>query len=143
MPKFKLGQCSVDLGIEPLTGVLAAADHDLAWRTYLALVTRPELRQKQLPIKELQDLLSGWRQLLEQWPAPAIERPLPGQLGFLLLAVIELILMPCLASARADGWDAAREFLSALARELASVYGFVDPGASPPLDLLAEWQVRS
>ena len=144
MLKFQLNDCSMNLRIEPLSGTLAASDRRLAWRLYLALVTRPALRDEEMPERELRNLVLALQTMLARWPAARIEAPRPGQLGFLVVTVIETILLPCVRHGRetAAGWPAVREFCGALAREIAQTYGFPDAGASVPKDLLAAWQVR-
>ena len=143
MLKFQLNDCSMSLRIEPLSGRLAASDRRLAWRLYLALVTRPALRDQEMPERELRDLVHALQTMLVDWPAARIEAPRPGQLGFLVVTVIETILIPCVSHGKetSAGWFAVREFCGALAREIAQTYGFPDAGASVPKDLLAAWQV--
>jgi hypothetical protein len=142
MPTFRLGECTVELKIEPLTGPLAPADRQWAWRLYLALVARPGLRADELSADELRDFIGALQAMLADWPAAQIENPRPGHLGHLMAAVIELILVPCLVHGRhaPAAWVSVREFCHALARELASLYRFPDAGANVPRDLLAAWQ---
>jgi hypothetical protein len=145
MPRFQLNDCSMNLRIEPLSGELAPADRHLAWRLYLALVTRPALRNEEMPESELRDLIDALQAMLEHWPASTIETPRPGQLGFLVVAVVEMILLPCVGHGKgaSPGWRAVREFCSAFAREIAQTYSFPDPGANVPKDLLAAWRARA
>ena len=142
MPTFKLGQCSMDFAIEPLLGSLAAADRQLAWRLYLALVSRPAIRGDSFPRDEIFELVSSIRTMLEHWPAAQIEQARTGHLGFQMISVIENILLPCLerGGQAPQCWRATREFLAALARDLARIYKFPDAGANLPRDLLAAWQ---
>ena len=144
MLRFQLNDCSMSLRIEPLSGALAASDRRLAWRIYLALVTRPALRDEDMPERELRDLIQALQAMLAHWPAARIEAPRPGHLGFLVVTVIETILLPCVIHGRqmSAGWPAVREFCGGFAREIAQTYGFPDAGAALPRDLLAAWQVR-
>jgi hypothetical protein len=141
MPRFQLNDCSLSLRIEPLSGELAPADRHLAWRLYLALVTQSALRSDQMPQRELHDLIHALRTMLDDWPAARIEAPRPGQLGFLVVTIIETILLPCVSygEGASGGWPAVRQFCDALAREIAQTYGFPDAGANMPKDLLAAW----
>jgi hypothetical protein len=143
MPIFKLGECLVDLKVEPLTGTLAKIDRQLAWRLYLALVARTSLQADELFAKDLGNFIMAQQVALHDWPAAQIEDPRPGHLGHLIAAVIEMILLPCFLRGRdaPTARASVREFCHALARELASLYGFPDAGANMPRDLLAEWQV--
>ena len=145
MPRFQLNDCSMNLVIEPLSGELAPADRQLAWQIYLALATRCALREEQMPERELRDLVDALQTMLGYWPAARIEAPRPGQLGFLIVTVIEMILLPCVSHGRgaSAGWRAVREFCDAFAREIARTYGFPDAGANVPKDLLAAWQARA
>jgi hypothetical protein len=144
MPKFQLNDCIISLRIEPLDGALALADRRLAWRVYLTLVMRPALRGDQMPERELRDLIDALQMMLGQWPAGRIEAPRPGQLGFLIVTIIEMILLPCVSygSGAPASWPAVREFCDSLAREIADTYRFPDAGANMPKDLLAAWQAR-
>jgi hypothetical protein len=140
MATFQLNDCTMNLQIEPLGGELAAADRRVAWRLYLALATRSALRDDQLPERELRDLIVSVQAMLADWPAAEIKAPRPGHLGFLVIAVVELVLLPCLNRASPAGWRAVREFCHAFAREIAQTYGYPDAGANPPKDLLAAWK---
>jgi hypothetical protein len=142
MPTFKLGDCAVDLKIEPLTGALAQIDRQCAWRLYLALVARPSLQADELFADDLSSFIERLQAAVEDWPAAQIEEPRPGHLGYLIASVIEMILLPCLVHGRraATARSSVREFCHALARELADLYGFPDAGANMPRDLLAEWR---
>jgi hypothetical protein len=142
MPTFRLGECTVDLKIEPLTGALAQTDRQWAWRLYLELVARPALRADELFADDLHDFVGALRAMLEDWPAAQIESPRPGHLGHLMTTVMELILVPCLVHGRnaPAAWTSVREFCHALARELASAYRFPDAGVNVPRDLLAAWR---
>jgi hypothetical protein len=141
MVSFQLNECTLDLQIEPLAGAQATADRQLAWRVYLTLVTRSALRQPQLSETEVRRLIGALEELLAQWPAAEIEKPVSAQLGFVIVTVVEMILIPSLSHAHsADGWAAVRDFCQGLARELAKVYGFPDAGANVPGDLLAAWE---
>jgi hypothetical protein len=142
MPRFQLNDCSMNLLIEPLLGELAPADRQLAWQLYLALVTRSGLREEEMPASELRDFVDALQTMLERWPASKIETPRPGQLGFLGVTVIEVILLPCISHGQgaSPGWRAVREFCHAFAREIAEVYRFPDAGANVPKDLLAAWR---
>ena len=142
MPRFQLNECSINLRIEPLSEPLVYEDRQLAWRLYLALVTRPALRDDEMPAPELGELIDALRRMLEEWPAARIQAPRAGQLGFVVVTVIETILLPCISQqgAKARGWRAVREFCQALAREIAATYGFPDAGANVPKDLLAAWR---
>ena len=139
MATFQLNDCSMNLQIEPLGGELVAADRRAAWRLYLALATLPALRDDQLPERALRDLIVSLQAMLEEWPAGEIKAPRPGHLGFLVVAMIEMVLLPCINRASPAGWRAVREFCHASAREIARTYGFPDAGANPPQDLLAAW----
>jgi len=140
MSTFSLGRCSVELDIEPLAGAMAALDRQLAWRLYVTLVARPGLRRDDTAATELPELIRLLSALAAEWPAGTVETARPGQLGFLIVTVIELILLPCL-DARAEGaWAAVRAFCAALARELSQSYRFVDPGLNLPKDLLDAWR---
>jgi hypothetical protein len=98
-----------------------------------------------MPERELRDLVDALRTMLEHWPAPLIESPRPGQLGFLVVTVIETMLLPCVIHGKgaSSGWRAVREFCDAFAREIALTYGFPDAGANVPKDLLSAWQARA
>ena len=140
MTTFSLGHCSVDLAIEPLGGALTELDRELAWRLYVTLVTRPGLRNADPSAAELPELIRLLSELAAEWPAGRIETARPGQLGFLIIAVIEMVLLPCLGARAGGGWTAVREFCAAFARDLARAYRFLDPGADLPKDLLSVWQ---
>jgi hypothetical protein len=130
--------------LEPLAGELAAADRELAWRLYLALATRPALRDEQMPEPDLKALVDALRTMLQDWPAAQIQAPQPGHLGFVVVTIIETILLPCISHGRGspEGWRATREFCYALAREIANTYGFPDAGTNVPRDLMEAWQER-
>lgn len=142
MPTFTLGECSIALSIEPLAEPLAREDRQLAWELYLALATRPALRADALPPDALGELVDSLRGMLSRWPAGEIENPRAGHLGFLLVAIIELVFVPCLVRG-AQSSDAIRpvlDFCQSMAREVARVYGFPDPGANVPGDLAQAWR---
>jgi hypothetical protein len=142
MVSFQLNECTFDLEIEPLAGAQAKADRQLAWRVYLTLVTRPALRHTQMSDSEVRRLIGTLEEVLAQWPAAEIEKPAAAQLGFVIVTVIEMILIPSLSHAEStEGWAAVRDFCPRLARELAKVYCFPDAGANVPGDLLAAWEV--
>jgi len=141
MPTFTLNQCSIDLSVEPLGGALAKEDRQLAWRFYLALTMRSGLRAGEISRADLQELVGAMQMMLQQWPAGEIANPRPGQLGFLMVAIVEFILLHCLShGASAQASEAVRELCRALAREIATTYGFPDAGANVPQDLLAAWR---
>jgi hypothetical protein len=142
MPTFRLGECTLELKIEPLAGALAQADRQWAWRLYLMLVARPALRSDELSAEDVRDFIAALQAILEDWPAAQIENPRPEQLGHVMATVIQMILMPCLVHGRHTpaAWTSVREFCHALARELASLYRFPDASANVPQDLLAAWQ---
>jgi len=142
MPTFRMGECTLDLKIEPLTGALAQADRQSAWRLYLALVARPALRADELFAEDLRDFIGALQAMLEDWPAAQIENPRPEHLGHLMTTVIEMIFVPCLVHGRhvPAASTSVREFCHTLARELASTYRFPDAGANVPRDLLAAWR---
>lgn len=137
MPTFRLKDCSLDLRIEPLAGPLARADRQCAWRVYLALLTRPALRDERMPEAELRDFVRALRAPLEDWPAAELADPRATHLGHALAAAIEAVFLPCLrhASSEAAAWPAVRDFCRALSSELARLYGFPDAGAGVPGDL--------
>lgn len=138
MVRFQLNECTLELEIEPLAGAQAGADRQLAWRVYLTLVTRSALRQPQMSESEVRRVIGTFEELLAEWPAGEIDTPAPAQLGFVLVTVLEMILIPCLSHAESEeGWSAVRGFCHDLARELAKVYGF--PDASMPDDLEVAW----
>jgi hypothetical protein len=139
---FRLGQCTLALTIEPLAGALAHLDRQLAWRCYLALVTRPALRNDTRSRDALEELITALGIILAEWPAGQVDAPRQGHLGYLLVTVIEAVLVPCLhhEDAGPASWHAVRGFCQALARELAREYGFPDAGANIPADLLAAWR---
>jgi len=145
MPTFKLGECSVDLSVERLDGPLATADRQVAWRLYLELVARPALRDDAPAPDEIRALISAFRDLLAAWPAAQVETARPGQLGYLVLSIVQLVLVPCLqeGQASAQGWTATREFCRSLAAELARVYRFHDTTTALPADLRAAWRART
>src|SRR4051812_9660515 len=118
MPTFQLNDCCLSLRIEPLCGELRTADRQLAWQLYLALVTRPSLRNDEMPELELRALVAALQTMLETWPAAEVDAPRPGQLGFLIITVIETILLPCIThgSGTTPGWRSVRDFCHALAR---------------------------
>lgn len=145
MPTFTLSQLSIDLNVQPLAGPLAPQDRQLAWGLYLALTTRPALREEAMLRAELDELIDSLRTLLERWPAAEISNPQAGHLGFLAVAVIELIFLPCLEHGAhvPEACGAVRRFCESFAREIAITYGFPDAGASAPQDLLSAWRARS
>ena len=141
MVTFQLNECSLNLQIAPLAGEQSVADRQLAWRTYLALIGQPALRRQQFDEAEVRRLIQTLKELVAQWPAAEIEKPDASQLGFVIVTVIEIILIPCLSRAQsADAWSAVRDFCHQLARELPRVYDFPDAGANVPGDLLAAWE---
>lgn len=144
MARFQLHDCSINLRLEPLAGELAAADRQLAWRLYLALATRPALRDEEMPEVEVKALVEALRTVLEDWPAARIEAPRPEHLGFVAVTIIETILLPCIRHGQgaSPGWHATRDFCDAFARELARAYGLPDAGTNVPRDLLEAWQAR-
>jgi len=144
MPTFRLGNCSVDLTFVPLTGALAPADRQFAWLLYLELVARPALREETPNAAELAELITRWRQLLATWPAAQLERPAPTQLGYVVLAAIEMVLLPALRldSIEPPAWHAVRMFCHDFAGELARCYDFNDAAAELPADLQAAWQAQ-
>lgn len=141
MPTFTLNQCSIDLSVEPLGGALVKEDRELAWRFYLALTMQSGLRAREISRSDLHELIGSMRAMLQQWPAGEIANPRPGHLGFLMVAIVECILLPCVShGASAQAHEAVRDLCRALAREIATIYGFPDAGANVPQDLLAAWQ---
>lgn len=142
MPEFKLGKCSVDLQLERLTGPLAEDDRQVAWRVFLALSARPELRCAQASTDDLRAFVRTLVALIEAWPAGKVQPLRPGHLGPLVAAVVELVLMPCLGERPASPpqWDAVQRFCARLAQELAREYAFPDPVAGMPDDLRAAWR---
>jgi len=54
------------LRLEPLAGELAPDDRQIAWRLYVALVTRSRLRDEQMPETELRDLIDALRTILQE-----------------------------------------------------------------------------
>lgn len=93
MPNFKLGEYSVELAIEPLTGPLAQVDRQVAWQLYVDLVARPVLRADTATAAELGELLAAWRALLALWPAAHLDTPSADQLGAVMLTVIEMMVV--------------------------------------------------
>jgi hypothetical protein len=141
MPTFTLNQCSIDLSVEPLGGALAAQDRQLAWSFYLALVTRYGLRDGDVSPQDLRALIDSMQAMLQRWPAGEIASPRPGHLGFLMVAIIEVVLLPCLQhGASEETGKAVYEFCRSLAREIAKVYGLPDAGANVPQDMLDAWR---
>jgi hypothetical protein len=144
MVRFQLNGCSLNVRLEPLAGELAAADGHLAWRLYLALVTRVALRDEQMPQAAMAALVDDLRAMLEDWPAARIDRPRPEHLGFVVVTIIETILLPCISQGQgaSPGWRATRDFCQAFARDLAHTYGLPDAGTNIPTDLIEAWQAR-
>jgi hypothetical protein len=141
MVRFELNECSIELTIQPLTGALATADRQVAWQIYLALVTRSTLRGTQLPEADVRDLIEQLQRLLDRWPAGEVEAPSATHLGFAMVGVIEMILMPCVTSAKKapSEWAAVRSFCQELASDIAKTYAFPDASAAVPRDLRAAW----
>lgn len=139
---FRLGECTLALTIEPLAGALASVDRQVAWRCYVALVTRPALRNDARTRSALEELITAFGTILAEWPAGQVDAPREGQLGYLLVTVIEAVLVPSLhhEDAGPASWHAVRGFCQSLARALAREYGFPDAGANTPADLLAAWR---
>jgi len=141
MPEFKLGQCSVNLQLERLAGPLSENDRQVAWRIFLALSTCPELRHPEPSTEYVRALVGTLASRIECWPAGQVECLRPGHLGPLVCAVVELVLMPCLAERTVSvvQWNAVRVFCARLAQEVARHYDFPDPVANIPHDLRAAW----
>lgn len=146
MAVFSLGDCSIELAIEPLAGPLAAADRQVAWQVLLELVGRPGLQRDAVTRDALAALADALRECLGDWPAGQVERPKPQHLGPVLLTTIEFLLLPCL-DGRCDGntppgWPAVRTFCRALAREIAERYGFAAGRGALPPDLAQAWEAQ-
>jgi hypothetical protein len=141
MPIFQLGDCSVELAIEPLSGELETADRAVAWRLYLALLTRVSLRGDPPSAEGWREFLGALETALAPWPAAQLELPKAGHLGHVLTTSIELVLLPCAQHPDPQRvWPAVRVFLRDLATELARAYRF--PGAVDklPPDLAGAWR---
>lgn len=145
MPSFTLGNCRVELTIAPLTGPLEPVERQFAWLLYLELVARPALRDDVPAVSELADLIARCRELLAAWPAARLEGPTAGQLGYVVLAAVEMVLLPGLrpSALTPPTWQAVRAFCEDFARDLARLYGFVEPMSELPADLRAAWKVQA
>ncbi len=142
MPTLSLGECSVDLVVEPLKGPLAASERQIAWRLYLSLIASPILRSDAFSAAELSALVDELRRSLADWPAAELETTRANQLGSVMLTVIDVALLPCLHEGPPSPatWKAVRSFCQALGRDLARLYRFHDVGAALPADWQAAWR---